>query len=294
MTVVALEPQQLVSHVYLRGNALPADISEAVIGADISLDATQVSQLNLTFNDDDLSIMKKGYFNKGTTIDYLDQRLVIASISIQPSAAGKGQITLACRPALIQKLKLRKGALVSRNVSASQWIETECAAVGATCTVQPTKTRTSIARDVYVPTQNNTDASSWTTFVRLAREEGFQIWEVAGHIYFGQPSWFMQTMPVVRCIYSADPAANADYLMTSFPTANTSLDSVVDDRNISVTIPAARAVNFRPGYVMQVENCGMFDMQYFISTVAYPLLLGQGDATINGIVPINPTPQPRV
>jgi hypothetical protein len=220
----------------------------------------------------------------------MDLRLVVAVVETGTGGSGKGSVTLTCRPAAVDKLKQRRGSLVMKNVSASQFVQNECSAVGVPCVVQTSAKRASISRDVYVVGQTDKNSSSWTTFERLAGEEGYELFEVTGTVYFGRFDHFIKVNPKFEVLWSTAPEDQSSPLLAeAAPQCRTSIDSDTDDRSVTVHVPIQRAADVRAGYVLLLSGVPGFDGSYIITDVTYDLL-GQSDVQIDAVVPVDPAP----
>lgn len=290
--IAALQPTFVMQDVILHGSALPVDISQAVTDANIQMSTDGVTELTFTYQDPGFRTLAQKYLSKGSPVDYHDLKLIVAAIETAGGNSGLGEITITCRPAVVNALKWRRGPLVMRNVSPSEFVQRECAAVNAPSVVQPSSKQASIARDVYTPGQTDVDSSSWTTFTRLGDEIGYNIFEVAGVIYFGKYQYFMDKNTKVDVHWGVTQQAFNDPLQAATaPECRTSIDNATDDSSVSVTVPMSRAQAFRAGYILRLKGVPGFERSFFITSVSYSLSL-QGTVSIDASIPTDPTPNP--
>lgn len=296
----ALDNDSEIANVIFRGAKLRANVSLAITSASVDLSADQVSEIKLEMEDPDFEMMKDGYIKLNTFVDYQDQRHQIAAIETTGGASGRGGISITCRPVVVQKLKARRGPMVLKNLSPSEFITRECQAVGARYFVEPSAKRKQISRDVIKAGEavGNEAPSSWTTFKRLADELGFMLFEVGSEtgsvIYFGRPSYFMKTAPTskdpsrfVRAYWNIGEEA---YRTRNVPRCRASVDST-DGITVDVELGSERSGEARPGRVLVLRGMPGFDNNYFITSVNFDLA-GNGTVSISAKTPIDPEPNP--
>lgn len=276
----------------LRGAKLRADVAEQVTGAPLDLGTEQVTELTLTVEDPDLRLLRTGLFALGTPVDYEDLRLVISALAVDGGQAGTGGLSVECRPALVDRLKRRRGPLVLRNVSPSTFVETEAKAAGARGTViQPSATRKQVARDVPKAGELDTvDASSWTTCQRLARELGFLFYEAAGFVYFGRPSWLLDRLTRTSVTWGRAAEDEPHLAALRVPNVRRTRDSSTV-ATASVELDYTRAAEARPGRALALLGVPGFDGRYLITRVTFDLA-GTGPVSIDAATPVNPKPEP--
>src|SRR5690606_34148656 len=107
---------------FVMGSKLKSNIKRAVTAARISLTTEEVSQIEFTLIDPNYKILKTGLFNPKTPVRFRSQNFIIASVDTGV-VAGNEQITIKCRPVIVQKLKERKGAKSMSNASPSDFVK---------------------------------------------------------------------------------------------------------------------------------------------------------------------------
>jgi hypothetical protein len=272
----------LADRVLLRGTALPPNAH--VTAAAVSLTSREASEVTVEIVDPDLALLATGLLTKGATVDVDDLRMELAAFSAQPGAAATGALTLTCRPAAVRRLTERRGPLRMTGVSATDFVLAECAAVGVACVAQPGPGMPEVARDTEQP-----EDSSWSTFTRLATEVGYIVFEAAGTIFFGKPTWLME-----RSAGAAVPVgwftANDAERARELPSVRTTLDGEIDTE-VTAVLPGERARAVRPGGTLRLYGYPTFARDYLISQVSYDMLAG--DVSVTAGIPRDPVPQPR-
>jgi hypothetical protein len=286
--MVTIKNSELYKNVKILNGTWYAELSEAVINADLSMSVGQVSNLSLSVDDPGWNFYAKHHVPLETYVNFEELRFSIASIELN-AGGGEGGFSMECRPRSVRHLKNLRGKRVIRNVSPSQYVIEECKSAGVGYKVQPTSRRTSVSRDVPEPGEKSgEDKSAWSTINRLASEVGFLAFEVGGTIFFGEPTWFIKNMPRVKVSWSA--TTEDGYNATQMPVVSQSLDDN-SRHKVSVQVPIERANDFRPGYGMQLTGVPRFTHIYFITDVDFPLA-GPGDVSVTAETPFDPTPNP--
>lgn len=273
--------------VIIRNVKWAKNISTDIISASLSLDIGQVSELTIEVDDPKWATFKASHLPLGAHVSYHDFRFNVARYELT-AGGGEGGFTIVARPRVVRNLKNRKGKLVMNNVSPSRFVALETRAAGGKAICQPSNVRQQVVRDVQVPGQEgNADTSSWSTFQRLANELGFIVYESAGIIYFGKPTWLVKRNPVHKVSWTFgadDPPSRA----VSIPTGYRSLDDM-GRATVDVTVPIERANEFRVGHSIRLTGVPRFsDERFIINTIDYPLVQDGGDVAINATTPFNP------
>lgn len=269
--------------VLIRGAALP---SNAVVDScRVSLTTSENSQVDLGFLDDGHVLARAGWAPKGTPVDFDDLRMRVAAVSVGPGPAGAGGINLACRPQTVRTLSDRKGPLRLTGVSAAQFVEAECAAAGIKAVAEPGATLPEVVRDSEEP-----EDSSWSTFTRLAREVGANVFETAGTVYFGRPSWLVNRNLESRVDVIWDVDADDSRRPLEPPDCRQSEDAD-DDKTVTVRLPILRAATVRPGMVLRLAAyVPLWHGDYLIDSVNFDA--DAADGTVTASVAKDPAPQP--
>lgn len=278
---------------YVMGAKLKANLNNATVKAGISISTSQISQIAIEVIDPGFKVLKEGLFKPRTPVQYKDLRYVVSSVSTS-SDAGQPKIEVSCRPLTVQRLKDRKGSKAMNNASPSDFIVSECKAVGAKYVVQPSPKRTQVARDLpEADSKYDQDEypSSWTTFVRLADELGYILFEMAGAIYFGKPTWFLaryKGSPLSVTYNSGTDSTRAE----NIPVCTRSLET--KKVTIDVTLPLERAMSARVGHTMRLSGVPTFDGYYLITQVDFSFFGESGRLSVRAETPIDPEANPPV
>lgn len=292
------DPTIRLGRLFIRGTKLRAQVASAVTSAGLSWSTEEVTQLSLTLADPAFELWRTAEFKKGSRVIYKepglpDLALRISAVTLDGGPTGTGGFTVNARSEGVWKLKRRRGPLVMRRASPSDFVKAECKAVGLRAVVQPSGTRGQVARDVRREGDSGAGASrpsSWTTFQRLASELGFYLFEFADTIYFGQPSWLIERGDVLEV---ALPLKGTSELHAArvMPTINMSDDADVPVDISGIELGKERFKECRPGKAMRLRGLPPFEDKYLITQVSLPLL-GAGTVSLSASTPNDPDPQP--
>lgn len=270
---------------------LKVDVTESITETMLTAGTDTVTELMLTMEDPGWERMKIGLYSVGNArVVYGAFDLTLAAVEVNGGASGHGGIRAQFRSTAVRKLKRRRGALSMRNASASDFVKAECQAVGLKVFTQDSPKRLQIARDVPKegePVQEGAEyPSSWTTFQRLAREQGFLMFEYAGFMHFGSPSWCMNkftTRPKVHWINGPD-----ELRPLTAPVTRRSEDAKIPVE-MSFDVPWGRLSEFIPGRAVEVDGMPLFNGRYIINNVSFDLQAAKAVSVSCGTA-INPTP----
>lgn len=275
----------------------PFDLAPLITTSTFTASVDGESEIQTTIEDSGLRRLRGGIFNiNSTTVDWMTiHKMSIAAIEVNPGGSGRGGLRIEWRSRYIRNLKqTRRGAHVMRGVSASQYVTSECRAIGLVHVfAQHTSRRTQIARDVPAadspPEEGANYPSAWTTFQRLAREEGFIVFEYGGSMYFGRPSW-IRARRKEQNLAGWQEHANDQERMLVLPTCRRSADAraLVE---VEVQYPWSNRLNFRPGWSLDLRGVPGFNGAYIVNSVAWDLTMSTGIATITASSAIDPRPE---
>lgn len=291
----ALNPNDPLGRVMFFGAKIKRDVRKFMIDSTLDSSIDQVTQIDITFLDPGLEKMASGLYKPKIPVAYEDYRLEVAAVNIDEQST-KEKVTVSCRPRIVRKLKNRRGKKVMRNTSPSDFVKAECKAVGAKFVVQPSAKRRQIARDVKAAGESqreerstDTVPSSWTTFQRLADDIGYIVFESAGIIYFGKPSWLLKQgkSKAIPVNWMTGPEK---YLVNKVPVCDKSTDYAAT--TVRVNVPIKRAREFRVGRIAKLKGVPGFNGFYLVESLNYSLL-GGTDIEVGLTSPIDPEPMPR-
>lgn len=274
-----------IDKIIFRGAKFHQNVAAAVTDASVSLGVDQVTDLSVTFADPHLDLALSNHITLGAQVLVEELMTKVSAIEVNPGPSGTGGMTFSSRSAGVAALRARQGALVMRNASPTDFVRAECKAVGLKVVAQTTEKRRQIKRDVKKKGSEGGDGapSSWTTFQRLASESGFYVFEVAGTVYFGQPTWLIDAAQDVKVGWlNVDESIRA----LSVPTCRQSTDST-DGIEVTFEVPYTRSTEMRPGRAVNLIGMGRFSDRYLITSVDYSLA-GLGPVSVTARTPKNP------
>lgn len=289
---MAISPynKRFVDYVYIRGGGLARNVVNSITSASMSGSMSEVTQMDIKLTDPKWRILDSGLFSINASVDVEDFKMEVASISIGADQDVEN-VTVKCRPRVVRKLKNRRGARVMKNVSPSQFVISECRAVGAKYHVQGSAKRKQVARDVPKKGSQEVDSppSSWTTFKRLADELGYVCFETAGTVFFGRPSWLISSGGSAFLSYRYKSGKDDDYRTYSAVTADRSADSPGQTVRFDVHTPTLTRI--RTGSRFHLSGVPTFETNYLVTAFDIDLMDRAQLVSVTGGVAMNPNTQ---
>ncbi len=270
-----------------RGASLAGDVAEAVLDGDLDLSTGEVSQLNLTVHDPDLKLLGSRLFDPprtasspGSALDYAGLKFAVSAVALSGGSAYSLGVTARALGA--QKLRAKRGAMVRRSMSPTEFVSMEAKAAGLVFVGEASSQRRTIARAK--------DESSWDACQRLAKEVGFFCFEAAGTLYFGRPTWLVARNPRVAIAWRG--ASSAEELITP-PSCRRTGDDPESRLAATVDLEVAAQLGdkLRPGMALDLSGIPTFNGRYLITGVKIPLA-GAAAVSVSAVTPDNPEPEP--
>lgn len=272
------------------GTKLPKGVAQNIIGVPtISLTSSEVSQLDITFNDPGFEQLDKGTFAPGTDLAYID--FIFTVVSLEANGDG-GAETLAVvaqsAPAVVFRNAV--GLKVEHNVSPTDFVGHLASEAGLSFVGQPSSSRKHVARR---EPKGQPAESSWDCAQRLAADIGYVCFEARGRLFFAKPSWLVEqarlwtvkwpapdvSVDVQRLIHGKLPALN-------IPRCR--LSTVEDPKvQVDVEVPIDLAFLVMPGDALALDGIPTFDDTYLISSVTFNLDASQA-VNFTGVTPQDP------
>jgi hypothetical protein len=130
----------------------------------------------------------------------------------------------------------------------------------------------------------------WDVAVRLAREVGFIVFEAAGTLYFGRPTWLVARTDRLKVEWAGAKTSGS---VLGVPTCRRTGDDPQTNATatVDVTLAPSLGEKARPGMALDLSGVPTFNGRYIITRVSIPLA---DDAAIgvSAAVPENPEPDP--
>lgn len=290
--LAALDPTNGLEQLIVHGDRFRRRYRDHCLSANVDLSMNQVSQFSFEFLDEGFRIFNEGTFKPNVGVQLGRFEMSVASVRTGDAGAGAEKITIVARPIVVRMLKDARGNKVMKNISPTGFVLAECGRLGIPCVAQKSQKRDRVARDVqekgikYGERRGKEVPSSWTTFRRLADELGFVVFESAGVIYFGKPTWLVrrtQNDPVIVNWKTGRQELRTQWV----PECSRTLDGEL--KTVNVKLPFRRWRELRPGRAFKLNGVPFFDEDtYIISTVTYDLS-GRADAIdVTATIPVNP------
>lgn len=298
--ILEIESGNRLSRIKVDGKEMDLVLTGACIDASLSLSYDAVSQLTMVFADPDFKIMHTGIFGEPKTkydsaegmrtfITYEGLEFAMTNLDTETGPGGRGQFTIKARSKTVDDLKRSVGPFVMSGASPTDFIRHETERVGGTFIGQESPSRGAIHRDVVKAGEEWGDSkpSSWTTFERLAGEEGFVVFEIANTVYFGKPTWFVEKREDAPTAILRWQMDDKGYWPEQVPNCQFSTDDEVAWR-FNFQVPVERADEFLPGNILDFDGIEFFTGKYLVTSLDYNL--GGGPATVSAQNPVNPDP----
>lgn len=283
---------RFVDDIYLRGAGLSKQLIESVTECKMDGSFSAINQITITFIDPGWKILNSGILSLNASVSVEDFEMEIASVDTGDSA-GIENVTIKCRSKVIRQLKNRRGTRVLKHASPSDFVISECKAIGAKYKVQGSADRKQVARDVPKKgTQEvETPPSSWTTFNRFSGELGYVCFETAGVIYFGRPSYFISEGAIndTFLTYHYHSGKDDDHRTYSVPSGTRSVDS--PGQSVQFDVHVASLKTIRTGMRFHLEGVPTFNTNYLVTQFSIDMLDPQRIVSITGGVAMNPDAQ---
>lgn len=246
------------------------------------------------------------------TMTYADMKLVIVSRTIAPADDGEPLVTVVGRSLAVWALQQRRNSTITgvtskavgsevntSGFSPTDFVMEECRQANIQCIAQPSPQRSvAITRDPIQPGQHYVGSaipSSWTTMSRLAGEEGFDLFEVGGTVYFGRPSWLVNNLN--NTTYVSWQLNDETTDIYSVPTLDDSEDNELG-ATMTFDAPIQRASVFRPGrrIIFQGAKGSAFELGFpgypnqawLCSSVDFDLAGLSGVVSVGAVLPRDP------
>lgn len=273
---------------YARGGKLATNVVEAVTSASIDLSTSEVSQLNLTLSDPGLVLLEQRLFQAGTTrdpgshVEYRGLRFECSAVEVGDDGDGP-VVVVEARSVVGQRLKRARGPVSGSKTSATDFARRLVTDVGGRFVGQPTAAKATVSRQK--------GETSWDTLARLADEVGFVVFESAGTVFFGKPTWLIGRDGSDVVALAWDPDGDVDNRLIGMPRCRSTADNAKKAATVSWQAFGTLGDDVRPGQRLQLTGVPGFEGRYLVTSVTIPL----DDATpvsVEAATPINPVPQP--
>lgn len=279
---VDYSPDGRIGKLIVRGAKLRADAAAAVLSGTLTLDYEGVTELALTVADPDLELTSSRLLGKGSTIDYLGLRLVVASNELS-DASGGPQVAVTARAAGVRRLRGDKGAHVWRGLTPTQVAASVAKKAGVKFVGQASSKRRQIRR--------GKKESSWGLITRLAKELGYVSFEAEGTVYFGKPTWLLAQAKTVRRVSWSPGDDQGSGGLAGFPGCRWAEDSKKNAAEVTLELVGDDADSWRPGDAVILDGVATFSGRYLVTKVTIPLD-DTSNVEVTASTPVDPKPEP--
>lgn len=296
MTRRYVDDRGAVTNLTIRGgDGSSLGITERFLSGDLSFSTSAIGQLSIDLREDGsaFDVLTSGLFEPSNglganvndgALDLDALRFTLASIGTAP--AGRGlKLTASARSHGGMRLAANTDASTMTRVDPAEWVRRKAESVGLATVVKP-------SGQVWAQVGNESGKDSWTTFGDVAKSLGYWMFEAAGTLYFGPPSWLVtrtarrayawKLRPVDEPFFE-DPLLEApSYRRVGDPDAGMS--------GTSVTLTVRDSENdLLPGMGLDLSGTPGFAGLYIVTDVRVPLGPA-GRTTVTAEVPVDPVP----
>lgn len=304
------DPSQFLQGYRVRGLAGSSTIlATDLLSGTVQLSTDQVSEISLVIPV--LGLGRGGFdqlestFPIPTPVDRFDLHMVVAGRTYGASTGGLPGTTITLRSAGATALRNHVvGDAPTVEASWSGWSPTNvlqqlAGQAGLRFVGKGTLPRDTIVRQTDTTTKTPPE-SSYDMGIRLAKEEGFWFFEVAGVVYFAPPSWLVARMPQFAVDINQGVGApsdqGGDQGCVGFPdldeTRSDDLTPGMPPLTVTVKLPRERGELVRPGMACQFLGVPSFESTYIVTDVSWSEDGGIDPATVKMCSPTDPVPDP--
>lgn len=279
---VTLRPSTRWSRCTIANSVASAAVGPSLLEASMSMTADGATELSLTLDDPDGSLLQPGLLETGVAVTFDDLNFKVSGSTAKPML-GTGTMTVTARSAGWRALKDQKGVKAWKGISYSALAETAGKAAGLRVVAQPSANQTSIERDA--------TSSTWDVLGSGASILGYWRFEVAGVLYFGQPTWLLARPgeKVWRLHWSPWDSKRSPGLATVDSASYSEDDPKA--RTIQVTLDGTDADEWRVGHQVTFTGLPRYTGTFIVTDLVVPLAVDD-PVQVTFASPINPVPQP--
>jgi hypothetical protein len=205
-------------------------------------------------------------------INFRGETLTVAEVQTIAAAGGVDASIITLRPSVLCWMATKRVRATYTGVSATDWIMGRVAEFNATLppgvAAATFSGEVTSARPSILLNPSMTAVTQWQSYYDLAQqmagEEGFWLWETAGGVFFGKPTWiatFAPSLAVAWPGFGADPAAQVESL--SIPVCLRSLQLFTGD-TAQFTLPRNIGMQVRPGHLVNLVGPGFFTTKRWV------------------------------
>jgi cell wall-associated NlpC family hydrolase len=257
-------------------------VRDACTELSVSLTAPGQSELRLTMLDPTETLLGTGLLARGQKVTWAWQEWTTIETELVEIQGVYGFVAKA-RNRGIQALLAQRGAQIWTGISPSQYVRDRAASVGLAAKVEPLGTSGDIIRQA----TSNRFENDWEVMERLANEQGAWLFESAGVVVFGRPSWLASTAnKVIDWKWT-----KTNPIFISRPRGSVSTDAVrsrSSPASLTATMPTEYGRYYRPGTAVEVSGIKGFNGRYLVTSQS--LTGGSPTMEITVEVPVDPEP----
>lgn len=267
----------------LGGLALRGEVGDAVVGGKVDLTSDEVSEVELEFNDPQLTRLSVGRLSVGTPLDLLDLHFTVVKLDVIQGPADP-HLRLIAHPT--GAVRMREGVPgPAKNLSPTDYMAMLARAVGLEFLGEPSGVRADIGPNTIKDKRGRvTDSrleTAWEIGKRLAAELGFLAFEAAGTYHFASAARLVDSGRTRHVFWGADPgpsqSESSRVKLLRLPTCSAQRRPGVSafshvDVDGTDALPRAEGVAFRPGENLLLSGVPRFSGKHrMITRVSWSL-----------------------
>lgn len=192
----------------------------------------------------------------------------------------------------MQALKNVDSNAVEADVDPSDYVRRRAESVSLALVAQPAASRAQIGQ---VRAQGDEEPpNEWDVLNDIAGQLGYYVFEAAGTLYFGKPSWLIDNAGKTWTVrYDDEMSIHRDSELhpTSFPVCRRTADNDDTPVTLDLNLPADEVEKIKPGDKIELKGIPTFDAAYLVVTVSADVN-GALDGGVTAETPVDPEPRP--
>jgi hypothetical protein len=273
------------------GSNISAQLTEACVGASLSLAVNKVTEMSLTFQDSmDLALFNSKLFTAGASIRYGDWFLTCDGLKLESGSAGP-TVAVKAPSKFVTGLRGQTGEKSWGDVPLTSWVAGVAESVGMTHLVQPGLGTKSIIRQA--PEDGSNAESTWEVLTQQAKETGVWMFEYGSTLVFAKPSYLVAaTWPRRTWDLKWDSYGEHHEGLAGMPAYSDNPGAELrEDLTLSLLSPDADQA--RPGDALNLTGRAVGPMggTWIINAVDFPLHIA-GTVALKCQRPIDPKVEP--